>query len=220
MTPMAEPDRLLQQFIADDRRSAGEADPAGYLDRVTGSQRDELEALIDAYLAQAPRRPFDAAAFAASPARPAADGLWRSVSGAGGRWPAVLPALRHRAAITRAELIRRLTEALHVPAQEAKVGAYYHAMEQGTLPASGVQDRVLEALGEIVGESAQRLRELGRVRPQAGPTAVAPGLTFARTATPDADAMEAAEPVTAQAPPGAAPSRDKVDELFTGASGP
>ena len=62
----------------------------------------------------------------------------------------------------RAELVSRLAAELGAGDREAKVAGYYHAMEQGTLPAAGVSDRVLEALGRIVGESAAALRAAGR----------------------------------------------------------
>ncbi len=216
---MADLDRLLQDFIAEDRETGGDADPARYLAQASGPERDELEALIDGYLAQAPRRRFDAEAFAASPARAAAEGLWRSMSGASGRWPTVLPALRHQAQITRAQLTRRLAETLGVGDREAKVAGYYHAMEQGTLPAAGVQDRVLDALGRIVGETAERLRELGRERPEpaGAPRALTSEPTFARTGTPDPDLLDDDFTAPLPSPPGST-SRDEVDDLFTGAS--
>src|SRR3954452_16328693 len=153
---MTDVQRLLEAFIAEER--SGMADPAGYLARVEGADRDELEALIDAYLARAPRRPFDRAAFEASPAA----GVVASLAGSSGTWPALLPRLRDRARLRRAELVARLAAELGAPDREAKVGDYYHAMEQGTLRSSGVSDRVLKAIGAIVGESAAVLRAAGR----------------------------------------------------------
>ena len=139
-----------------------------------------------------------------------ADALERSL-GASGTWPALLPRLRDRAQLRRAEVVARLACALGVGDREARVAAYYHAMEQGTLPASGVSDRVLEALARIVGSSASALRAAG-----ASMSGVAwrSGEAFARVATPP--------PNWPRRPrlPGAAsvPERDEVDELFT--SGP
>jgi hypothetical protein len=179
---MSDPQQLLAQFIAADRDSHGEADPEPYLAQATGPDRHELEALIDAYLAQAPRRPFHEAAFAASPARDTASAIWQSMTGQAGRWPTVLPVLRHRAQITRTQLVERLSAALGVAGNEAKVAAYYHAMEHGTLPSRGVQDRVLEALGAIVGEPARRLRELGRAATAPPPPASPGAAVFARIA--------------------------------------
>ena len=144
----------------------------------------------------------------ASPAFAVADALGRSL-GVSGTWPAVLPRLRDRAQLRRAEVVSRLAAALGAADREAKVASYYHAMEQGTLPASGVSDRVLEALGRIVGESVSVLRAAGAS--MSGPPPAAPRAAFARVATPD-PAFAAAARAAAAPPP---VERDEVDELFT-----
>src|SRR3954470_240620 len=202
---MTDVNQLLEAFIAADR--TGVADPADYLSHVDGPERDELEALIDAYLARAPRRAFDRAAFAASPAV----GVVASLAGSSGTWPALLPRLRDRARLRRAELVARLAADLGVGGREAKVASYYHAMEQGTLSSAGVSDRVLEALGRIVGESAAVLRAAGTPAPPPPPAAPA-GAAFARVASP-APSFATTARARAEAAP---PERDEVDELFTG----
>src|SRR4051812_34074289 len=195
---------LLEAFIAEDR--SGVADPAAYLARVEGTDRAELEALIDAHLARAPRRAFDRAAFEAS----AAAGVVASLAGASGTWPALLPRLRDRARLRRSELVARLAAELGVAGREAKVASYYHAMEHGTLPSAGVSDRVLEALGRIVGESAAVLRSAGRLAPPPPPPAPA---AFARVASPPPGVAVAASAMAAE--PAEPPPGDEVDELFT-----
>jgi len=193
---MTDVDALLAEFIAADR--AGVADPATYLARVSGVDRLELEALIDGYLARAPRRAFDGAAFAASPAA----GVVAALEG----WPALLPRLRERARLHPAELVARLAAELGVGGREAKVGAYYDRMERGTLPAFGVSDRVLEALGRIVGESAAVLRAAGMS-----------GGALAAGVAPPAPALAPRRAAPAAAEFAAAvPERDEVDALFTG----
>src|SRR5205814_651527 len=93
-----------------------------------------------------------------------------------------------------------------------KVAAYYHQMEQGLLPASGVADRVLEALGQLVGESAEALRDAGKALQPPGDAATPPAAAFARHAYSDAG-MES--PGTTAEP--AQPAEwDEVDELFRG----
>ena len=211
---MADVAKLLQAFIAEDR-AGGPADPLRYLQRVDGSDRAELEALIDGYLARAPRRPFDRAAFTESPARAVAEELGRALGGASGTWPALLPRLRHRAQLRRADVVARLAEELDArPDQVDKIARYYHQMEHGTLPAAGVSDRVLQGLARVVGVTAERLREAGRGGGALPPSARAAG-AFARVAAPDpqytdAQDLMAAAPVTE--PP------DEIDALFTGAS--
>ena len=94
--------------------------------------------------------------------------------------------------------------------REDKVAGYYHQMEQGLLPAAGVSDRVLEALGRIVGETAQALREAGSaLRPPSEGPAAAPAAAFARRAY-----AEAAPPP--EAPAAQEAEWDEVDELFRG----
>ena len=211
---MADVDRLLQDFIAEDR-AGGPADPLEYLARAEGGDRAELEALIDGYLARAPRRPFDRAAFAGSPARAVTEELGRALGGASGTWPALLPRLRHRAQLRRSEVVARLANELDAtPEQAGKVARYYHQMEHGTLPAAGVSDRVLEALGRVVGETAARLREAGSGGTGAEPTAAA-AAAFARVGSPDPRYVEAEDLRAGRAP---AEPADEIDALFTGAS--
>ena len=133
---MPDVERLLHEFIAEDR-AGGVADPLAYLDRVTGADRAELEALIDGYLARAPRRAFDRDAFDASPARAIAEDVARALGGVSGRWPVLLPRLRHRAQLRRTDVVGRLAAELGAEAQARKIAHYYHEMEQGTLPAAG-----------------------------------------------------------------------------------
>ena len=115
---MADVDRLLHDFIEADRDAP--ADPMPYLERLEGVDRAELEALIDGYLARAPRRPFDAAAFERSPARAVAEDLGRSLGGVSGTWPALLPRLRHRARLRRSDVVQRLAQELHADAGRSR----------------------------------------------------------------------------------------------------
>jgi len=212
---MSELEQLLAAYIAE-HRSGGAADPRPYLDRAPAGERQQLAALIDAYLARAPRAPFDEERAHSSGVERTVDVLERALSGEAGLWPALLPQLRHRAGLRRSQLVERLARALGVSGRERKVAEYYHRMEQGLLPAQGVSERVLEALAAILGESAEALREAGRaLRPASGPAAgraPAVGPAFARRG--------AGEPP----PPGGAPSPpaqgewDEVDELFAGAA--
>jgi hypothetical protein len=208
---MTDVDRLLADYIAE-HQAGGDADPREYLSRAAPPQRVELAALIDTYLARAPRQAFDQAAFRGSSAERTVDELERAIAGQAGLWPALLPRLRDRAGLKRSELVERLAAALGVGARKQKVAGYYHEMEQGLLPARGVSDRVLEALGVIVGETAQTLRDAGRALtpPGHGPTTTH-ARAFARRAYSE---LGAAEPAAAPAPPRA--EWDEVDELFRG----
>ncbi len=209
---MSDVDRLLKDYIAE-HKAGGEADPLAFLDQLEADgDRAELIALIDAYLAQAPRHEFDAEAFRSSPAAAIVDDLSRSLHGVSGLWPSLLPALRSRAKLKRSEIVERLAESLGQAGREEKVGRYYHQMETGDLPSTGVSQRVLEALGAIVGESADALRRAGRAVGGAA-DASAPGAVFARTARTQPQAMTSA-PAAGPADPGTGDEWDEVDDLF------
>lgn len=208
---MSDVERLLADYIAE-HRAGGEADPREHLTRASPADRRELAALIDAYLARAPRQAFDEAGFRGSSAERTVDELERAVAGQAGLWPALLPRLRDQAGVKRSELVERLAATLGVSDRQDKVAGYYHAMEQGLLPAQGVSDRVLRALGQIIGESAQALRQAGRaLTPPAEGRAVT-AAAFARRAYA---APAEAPPAGAQPPADA--EWDEVDELFRGA---
>lgn len=216
MQTMADVEQLLSEYIAE-HRAGDEADPRPYLDRVTGTDRAELAALIDAYLVRAPGRDWDPQAFAQSNARDVADAVSLSIGGVSGAWPWLLPQLRKRAELPRKELVHRLAEALQVADREGKVEAYYHRMETGDLPAEGVSDRVLEALSGIVGESVEALRRAGEIFEPTISDEQADAV-FARTGTPDPDYAKASPGMPRPAPTERAPAEpDEVDELFTGA---
>jgi hypothetical protein len=209
---MTDVEQLLTEYIAQ-HQSQGDADPSSFLARVSPGDRMELATLIDGYLARAPRRAFDADAFRGSSAERTTDELERTLTGQAGTWPVLLPRLRDRAGLKRSELVERLAAALGAGDKAPKVAAYYHQMEQGTLPAAGVSERVLAALGEIVGEGVDRLRAAGEaIRPQLG-GAPEPQAVFTRFTTAPGEASAGRIPHTE---PSAGEDEDEVDRLFRG----
>jgi hypothetical protein len=200
--------QIFEQYRA--AVEAGEpADPRPYLAFVAGADRRELIAMIDAYLEEAPRRSFDPMAFRDSPAASVAESVQRSLAGAGGLWPALLPRLRRRRRIRRSDLVAELAARLGAGAQREKVGDYYHRMEQGLLPAAGVSDTVLEALGAIVGSTKDALRSAGEL-PAPGGGAIADAAAFTRVASAGGEAGPGPE----LSPDAEEP--DEVDRLFRG----
>src|ERR687896_2335613 len=147
---MNDVERLLAEY-KEAPGSGGEADPERFLSRLSGVEREQLSGLIDAYLERAPRREFHAAALRDSSAAAVADSVQRTLPGSAGLRPVLLPRLRNQARIKRADLVAELAARLGAQSKQEKVASYYHEMEQGRLPASGVSDSVLEALGKIVG---------------------------------------------------------------------
>jgi hypothetical protein len=127
-------------------------------------------------------------------------------------WPAVLPRLRNQARIRRSDLVSELAARLGAESRQDKVELYYHQMEQGLLPEPGVSDTVLDALGRIVGWSADALRKAGQM-PQPGPPRADAGAVFARSHMLDT----VAAPPASEAPEPAGPQEwDEVDRLFRG----
>lgn len=207
---MSAVERLFEEFRAE-HAARRAPDPQQYLARAGDEERLELETLIEAYLVRAPRRPFDSTAFDEAGAAELVDLAERSLGAASGLWPALLPRLRSRARLRRAELVSRLAEALGVGDREEKVASYYHQMERGLLSPRGVSDRVIEALSAIVGTTPEELRRAGD-GPEPLPAGSAPGPAFARTV-----GFEEVPP--APASPGSTSAEepwDEVDELFRG----
>jgi hypothetical protein len=203
---------LLTEFMAE-HRAGGKADPIEFVRRASPTERRELATLIDGYLARAPRTPRARQPSPEPRAEATIEALSRSIGGAAGRWPALLPQLRNRAGLKRRELVDQLAGALGVSGRESKVGRYYHEMELGLLPASGVSTRVLEALAKLVGTTASELRNAGAALGE-GTGASGQVDAFARTAF-----ME--EPLAASrldTAPDTQEQWDEVDELFRGSS--
>jgi len=195
-------------------RERGDVDPHEYLDQVSGTDRSELEALIDGFLATGPTRAFDEAAFARFQADPLAQRILASVgvaATAAETWATLLPAARERAQIKRSLLVERLARALGVSGRERKVAGYYHRMEHGTLEPESVSPKVLEALSAIVDVSVERLREAGR---RMAPPAAGGMPAFARAIA--ASPVEYSMPAPGPEAPADEDAWDEVDELFCG----
>lgn len=209
-------DRLFSEFV--DAWNAGQRPRVEeFLARLQGDERAELRELLAAFLGHAPAPRYSEETIQAILSEPALDSAVRALEGSAGLWPSLLPRLRTRARIRRSELVHRLAEALGVRGKEEKVAGYYHRMEQGLLPAEGVSDRVLEALGDLLGQPAAALRAAGGTLGP-GVAEEEPAVVFARTARPDASvasAIEADQAELAAAPEG----WDEVDELFRGKAG-
>lgn len=212
-------DELFDRYRAA-YRGGEPPDPGALLGGLAADDRQELTALIDAFLANDPGRPYDEAAYArfeqdALTQRIAAGVDALAGAGAAETWATLLPAARDAAEISRATLVSRLAAALGVGDRTARVGDYYHDMESGSLPAEGVSQRVLQALSELVDVSVERLRTAGR---RVGPAGGGAAAVFARSSTaaaPPAAAPAPMGPPGSDAEAGAQPW-DEVDELFRG----
>ena len=175
---MSSVERLLDEYMKE-HQSGGVADPVAYLERAAPEDRPELAALIEGYLARAPRQPFDEAAFRDSPAEGTVEALERSLGGAGGLWPALLPRLRARAGF---DGVSSWTASPKCSMSEtgAPRSSATTTNGVGVLPASGVSDRLLQALAKLIGSTAAELRDAGAAlgtggQAQAGASGALPG---------------------------------------------
>ena len=196
---MTHVDEVLRRYMAR-HRAEGEIDPVPYLDEVPPGERDELAARIDRYLAEAPRGPFDAAAFARFRADPRRRAMVERILD-----DATLRTLRREATLTKAGVGRALASALGLAGHERDVKARYHDLESGSIDPARVHPRIWEALAGALGTSVERVRGGAESAFAARPDAIG-GAAFARTA----DAVAVDVLAMAVSPP----EDDVVDRAF------
>ena len=178
---------LLSQYIAE-HRSSGDADPSAYLAKVTGTDRAELAAHIDRYLAEAPRPRFDAEAFARFRGDPGRQAIVERILE-----DTTLEALRKQAGISKARVAETLAQSLGLVGRELRVKARYHDIEIGTVDPTWVRPRVWDALARILGETAEHLRSAAEAG-FGGATAGARPLVYTRLGDAEQPLAHRAEP--------------------------
>ncbi|SEH10355.1 helix-turn-helix domain-containing protein [Thermoleophilum album] len=194
--------------------AAGEdPDPFAYTEGLTEVEQRALLGFIDAYLREAPRLAPELVA--ESLRDRITERAWRAVAGRSGLWPLLLPALRERARKLRREVVAELAARLGASSREAKIADYYHRMEQGSLPAAGVSDTVLEALAKVLGTTLEELRQAGRALPALGPEPRTSSV-FARTAEQPSEPSEESRSPSANS----WDEWDEIDRLFLGGPPP
>ena len=203
-----DPDRILSDFI--DAWNAGRRpDFDEHLARAAEADREQLAADITAFVAFAPTPDSDDAALAAIRAEPAVAAGAAAATARGGLWPALLPRLRERAALSTAQLAAGLVGALGLPSdREPKTRGYLEQLEAGELEPRGLSGRLLDAMARLLGVPR------GELEGASAFGAPAPVALF-RAEGPAAETIRADLDVIADAL--AAPSGagwDEVDELF------
>ena len=166
---------LLDEFKR--LHEAGERpDPAAFLERAEDSAEDFAE-ILDAYLAEY-----------RAPALPAAE-LDRIASSAlfdPPTWSTLLVEAREKQGILRSDVVRRLTSALGLRAeQQDRVAEHLHALETGVLPPRGVSQRVVDALDSIFSGLGAALDRTRLIDP---PMTVFSDLAFTRDAVASMEA--------------------------------
>jgi transcriptional regulator with XRE-family HTH domain len=189
-------DAIFAEFAA--RYRAGTApDAMDYLERA-GERADELADMIRLFLTTA----------SLPDATPATEARARARVEHPARTPAfadVLADARERQGLKKADVGRRLADALGLPAEASRVKGYYADLENGNLDPRRLNERVIAALGDVLKAPMGWLEAARRPEWILPAAPAAPG--FGR-ATADADARPVPPPVRRR--------RDELDELFLG----
>jgi hypothetical protein len=184
-------DEFAQRFARGERPSVPE-----YLERA-GERGDELARMLDRFLASAP------------PPRPPAERVEMMRAWIAGQ-PPILE-LRKQRGLPRDVVVERLLALLGLSVgRRAKVRRYYHELETGLLEPRGVDRRVWEALGQVLGASVSDLAGWrGR------PIKAGPAFRMSRNAMLDQDAVF----TSALSAAAAEEDEDEVDRLFRSGAG-
>jgi len=194
---VTDPDRLLSEFI-DAWVSGAMPDAQDYIERAPVAARDRLADDIATYLALAPTPDYSSDVVEALMRDRTVVELAQAIESERGLWPDLLLRLRRQAGLDPGELAAVLVARLGLEGSEEKTERYLERMEQGRLDPRGVSQRVLDALGPILGVGGEVLAGAGDFQMFAEPAfsgAVLHG--------------ESAEPVRDD-------GLDEVDRLFCG----
>jgi hypothetical protein len=197
---MTRVDLLFTRYVEAHRRG-DEVDPIPYLREVSGIERDELAALIDRYLAEAPPRSLELAELERLRADPRFQEMVERVL------EPSLAELRANAELSRRELAARLASELDLGGHEDAVRARYHELEAGLLEPGRVAPRVWEALSRAFRYSGERLRAIAQMTRDIAELPPEAQGVFARHATPASPGTVAAAD-REEMPPGADPAVD------------
>lgn len=212
---MADVKQLLREYIQR-QEAGGDPDAAPFLERASEGDRAMLETLIDGYWMTRPPKRWDAEAAQGSLAARVASRVAETLATEQEEPAAAWATLRHRAKLSREQVVERLASALGVAGKEQKVHAYYHELENGWLDSERVSPSVFESLSQILGASADWLRGLGGPAPRAASPGISPSSVMARKAKPDPELAEGMASPPAGRPVPAEDEWDEVDELFRG----
>ena len=188
-----------------------------YLARVPeGPERDELAEQIGTWLEVAPAPPHDPGTRAQIRREPAVRHVLEAFGEDAGLWPAVIPDLRARAGLSVRQVAARLVGRFGVGGgNEDRAADYLERMERGELEAARVSQRLLDALGELLGASGATLADVGRLGGATRPAAAGGTLFRAGEDAGDWVARDV-EALSRAARTPAPPPMDELDRLFTG----
>lgn len=210
-------DQLFSDFV--DAWNAGHRPQlADYLARLEDdTARREFAEQIVTFIDLAPPPAYSEQARAAIQAEPAVARVLAAAGGEGGLWPELLPELRARSSLSLAGLAARVRERFSLAdTEQERTAGFLSQMESGELEPAGVSRRLLDALGELLDTTAERLAEAGTFGRGLRPAA-AGGAHLFRADGPAAAPMAADLTVLSDAARAPAPPRlDEVERLFLG----
>ena len=206
---MTSTEQLLKEFKTTFEKG-GDPNPRSFLDQVEGTDRLELELLINRYLdEEAPVRALDEAALEAERSSEQGEIIAKLVSEPG---PSDLLMARRLQDLDVTEVAERLLSETEVvdatDAETAKTAAYLRRLERGHMPR--VSERVITSLKRILG-----------VEFDVYFVAFSPGTSFRMSAPDDTATTEDIEISNALLAAYATPSQessDRVDALFFGST--
>jgi hypothetical protein len=207
-------DRVLSDFI-DAWNTGQRPDVDAFLARVDQSEQGLLADEIASFVTWSPDPDYDDTALDAIAAEPVVHEAMRAATQPAGMWPALLPRLRSRAALTTRQLADELTNALGLPAgSEAKTERYLAQLEAGELDAARLSRRLVDALGRALHVSSAMLGDAAGLTTA---RATAPGAPLFRAdASPVADTGDDLELLADALTTPAMADWDEVDQLFRG----
>lgn len=189
-------DALFADFAARYRRGTA-PDALDYLERA-GEGADSLSEMIRLFLITAPLADPTPATEALARARVEQGALMLAFGD-------VLADARHRHGLRKADVGRRLADALGFPAEATRVKGYYADLENGNLDPRRLHERVIAALSDVLSAPLEWLDAARRPEWALPSRLKSPG--FARTTTATATRPEELS---------SRPLRDELDELFLG----
>lgn len=194
---------------------SGQGDPAPFLSRFEGRERQELALLIEVFIETAP---------ASNPEtgdprfEKVFERVLAEVDGASGGLSEMVRGLRAKLGLGQVEVVKELSSALDAtPAEVNKIDGYYHDLEWGTLPSSGISKKVYDALASILQTKPGTLKEAGAALGPGRPSSA--GMAFARTVDETEFELDGQESPAMDVPSGnfrASDPPDRIDDLFTG----
>ncbi len=212
---MISTEQVLSDFI--DAWNAGRRPRVReYVARVpSGAPREELSTLIDLWLQTAPSPTLDEPTRASIRADPAVAAAL-AAGDERGAWAGLVPRLRERAGLSLDAMAQAVVARFKLSAaDQPRAESYLERLERGELQPAGLSRRLLAALADVLGVSAETL--VAAAGGQSGPRLASSGGTLFRADEDvNASVLEDIETLSRAALTPAPPERDELDELFFG----